>query len=266
MQQTLALAWYLMRLRMRTRLQYRVALALAWVSQGFGYAGAFASLWIILTRFGGMGGWRWQDMALLLGFHTLGYALGACFTFVQLRRMEEMVRDGEFDTLLTRPINTWAFLSFSGFNIEYGSHVILGVGLMAWALPKVAIDWGLLTILQLVASIFSAALLTGAVITLIGATALVVRRARYLFGIYFDFWELSRYPITIFAAPLQFLLLSGLPFAYMAYVPVAALIGKPVPYLGDAAAPVAVAVGPVAALIAADFWRFAIRRYQRAGG
>ncbi|PCK86608.1 ABC transporter permease [Rhizobium sophoriradicis] len=266
MQQTLALAWYLMRLRMRTRLQYRVALALAWVSQGFGYAGAFASLWIILTRFGGMGGWRWQDMALLLGFHTLGYALGACFTFVQLRRMEEMVRDGEFDTLLIRPINTWAFLSFSGFNIEYGSHVILGVGLMAWALPKVAIDWGMLTILQLVASIFSAALLTGAVITLIGATALVVRRARYLFGIYFDFWELSRYPITIFAAPLQFLLLSGLPFAYMAYVPVAALIGKPVPYLGDAAAPVAVAVGPIAALIAAAFWRFAIRRYQRAGG
>lgn len=29
MQETLALAWYLMRLRMRTRLQYRTALALA---------------------------------------------------------------------------------------------------------------------------------------------------------------------------------------------------------------------------------------------
>ncbi|NKF33842.1 hypothetical protein HER21_46290, partial [Pseudomonas sp. BGM005] len=72
MQETLALAWYLMRLRMRTRLQYRTALALGWVSQGFGYAGAFASLWIILTRFGGMGGWQWQDMALLLGFHTMG--------------------------------------------------------------------------------------------------------------------------------------------------------------------------------------------------
>ncbi|WP_434730187.1 ABC transporter permease [Rhizobium binae] len=266
MQETVALAWYLMRLRMRTRLQYRVALALAWVSQGLGYTGAFASLWIILTRFGGMGGWQWQDMALLLGFHTLGYALGACFTFVQLRRMDEIVRDGEFDTLLTRPMNIWAFLSFSGFNIEYGSHVILGVGLMAWALPKVTIDWGMLTILQLAASLFSAALLTGSVITLIGATALVLRRARYLFGIYFDFWELSRYPITIFAAPLQFLLLSGLPFAYMAYVPVAALIGKPVPYLGHAAAPVAVAVGPVAAFIAASFWRFGIRRYQGVGG
>ncbi|WP_158464443.1 ABC-2 family transporter protein [Rhizobium phaseoli] len=110
-----------------------------------------------------------------------------------------------------------------------------------------AIDWSMLTILQLTASLFSAALLTGAVITLIGATALLLWRARYLFGIYFDFWELSRYPITIFAAPLQFLLLSGLPFAYMAYVPVAALIGKPVPYLGDAAAPVAIAVGPAAA-------------------
>ncbi len=262
----LSLLLYPVRLRTRARLEFRGSLFIGWIAQAFGYASVFTSIWIILARFEQIGGWSWREMALLLGFHTLGYAVGACLTFVQLRRMEELVYGGEFDALLVRPIRPWAYLVFSGFNIEYGGHFVLGAGLILWAVPQTGIGWSLPVVLQLGASLLSAAMITASMVTIIGACALVLGRARYLFGIYFDFWELSRYPASIFAPSLQFALVTVIPLGYMAYVPVAALLGRPVPYLGSAAVPASLAAGPVCALLAAAFWRFCMRRYQGAGG
>ncbi|WP_377297357.1 ABC transporter permease [Rhizobium sp. SGZ-381] len=266
MRDTLSLLFYLMRLRVRTRLEFRAALLITWLAQAFGYAGIFASIWLILTRFGTIGGWTWPQMAFLLGFHTLGYALGACFTLVQLRRMEDIVLGGEFDTLLVRPLNPWAYLVFSGFNIEYGGHIALGAGLVAWAWPQLSIAWTTDTCLLLAGELVSAALITASMITIIAACALVLGRARYLFGIYFDFWELSRYPASIFAAPFQVALLSIIPLGYMAYVPVAVLLGRPVPYLGAFAEIAALSAGPLSAVAAFFFWRFCLKRYQGGGG
>lgn len=264
--QTLSLYLYLVRLQMRTRLQYRANLVIGWVAQAFGYASVYGTIWIIASRFEKLGGWVWPEIALMLGFHVLGYALGALFTFVQLRGMEELVRLGTYDTLMVRPVSPWAFLAFSGINIEYGGHIALGVGMIVWSLPQLGIDWSVLTVAQLVASLISAALLTGATLTIVAAMALVLTRSRYLFGIYFDFWELSRYPLTIFALPLQVTLLSIVPLGYMAYVPVAALLGKPVPLIGAAAPFAAILAGPVMVVVAMVVWQACQRRYQGAGG
>lgn len=261
----LALYWHLVRLRARTRLQYRASLVLAWISQGFGYAGTFASIWVILNRFGGLGGWSWPEMAFLLGFHTFAYAVGAVFTFSQFRGMEAMVRDGEFDMLLVRPVNPWSFIVFSGVDLQYGSHFVLGAGLMLTGAAALPLSWDLALSLRFLASLLSAALLTGAMFTIIGACAFVLGRSRYVFGLYFDLWELSRYPTVIYAAPLQIILLTVLPFAYMSFVPVSTLIGRPVPVLGGAAPLLALAAGPILAALAALFWRACLRRHQGFG-
>ena len=266
MRDTLSLLFYLMRLRVRTRLEFRVSLVIAWVAQAFGYAGVFMQIWLILTRFENIGGWTWPQMAMLLGFHTLGYALGACFTLVQLRRMEEIVLGGEFDTLLVRPINPWAYLVFSGFNVEYGGHIVLGAGLIIWALPHLGLVWTAGTAFLLAGGLISAALITASTITIIGAFALILGRARYLFGLYFDFWELSRYPASIFAPALQLMLLTVVPLGYMAFVPVSVLLGRPVPYLGSFAEVAALAAGPISVLAAMAFWRLCMNRYQGGGG
>ncbi|WP_137129377.1 ABC-2 family transporter protein [Rhizobium sp. FY34] len=266
MRETLSLCLYLMRLRVRTRLEFRASLIISWIAQAFGYIGVFASIWIILTRFETLGGWTWPQMALLLGFHTLGYALGACFTLVQLRRMEEIVLGGEFDTLLVRPINPWAYLVFSGFNIEYGGHVLLGIGIIAWSLPQLSIDWNMATFTLIVGGLISSALITASMLTMIGACALLLGRARYLFGIFFDFWELSRYPASIFAPIFQMALLTVIPLGYMAYVPVSVLLGRPVAYLGSLAPFATLAAGPLSVLAAIAFWRFCLSRYQGRGG
>ncbi|MGI2031222.1 ABC transporter permease [Rhizobium panacihumi] len=266
MRHSLSLYLHLMRMQVRTRLQYRANLVIGWVAQAFGYASTYGTIWIIASRFEKIGGWTWPEIALMLGFHTLAYSLGALFTLVQLRAMEELVRHGTYDTLLVRPVSPWAFLVFSGINIEYGGHVSLGIGMIVWALFQLGLDWSVVTVLQFALSLVSAALLSGAMLTAIAALALVLTRSRYLFGLYFDFLEMSRYPLAIFAMPLQFLLLSIVPLGFMGYVPVAALLGKPVPFIGDAAPFAAILAGPLMVVVAMLVWQACQRRYQGAGG
>ncbi len=61
-------------------------------------------------------------------------------------------------------------------------------------------------------------------------------------------------------------MLTVVPLGFMAAVPVAVLLGKPVPILGDWAGAVALLAGPVFVLLAMALWRHAMTKYQGAGG
>jgi ABC-2 type transport system permease protein len=262
---TLSVVLCLVRLQIRARLQYREALVLAWISQSFGYLGAYGAIWIIASRFEEIGGWSWPELALLLGFHILGYALGASLTFVQLRQVEDLVHLGNFDMLLVRPLSPWVYLTFSGINVEYGGHIVVGVSFVAWSLWATNAAWSPSFALLLISSVLSAAILTAAIMTIIGASALLVGRSRHMFTIYFSFWELSRYPVTIFPGAVQTMLFTVAPLAFMAYVPVSALLGKET-LLGDWAAPLSILAGPFMAAVSCAFWTYCLKRYRGSGG
>ncbi|KFC69504.1 ABC-type uncharacterized transport system, permease component [Devosia sp. LC5] len=257
---------HLVGIHVRTYMEYRGALFISWIAQAIGYAGVYASIALVLARFENLGGWSWPQMALLLAFHLLAYALGASLSFVQFRDMEEKVRLGTFDAILVKPIGTWTYLAFSGLNIEYGGHIVLAIGLMAWALASLPLDWSAPLALYFLAAIISAAMLTAALMTIIGATALIWVRSRHLFSIYFGFWELARYPLNIFPLPLQIMMITFAPLGFLAFIPTAVVLDKPVPILGDLAGPASLAIGPVFVLIAMLHWRYCLRNYQGAGG
>lgn len=262
----LRIAPHLIGMFVRTRLEYRGAMVLAWLAQGMSYASMYTAIALIVTRFGTLGGWTWSEMALLLAFHLLGYSLGASLSFTQFREIEEKVRLGTFDAILVKPIGPWTFLVFSGLNIGYLGHIVLAVGLMAWALTQTSAEWTILGTLYFAATLISAAMLVAALMTMIGATALIWVRSNHLFAIFFGFWELARYPLTIFPLPLQLLMLSIVPLGFMSYVPVAVFLGKDVAVLGPWAGPAALLAGPLAAGLAMLHWRYCLRNYQGAGG
>jgi ABC-2 type transport system permease protein len=61
-------------------------------------------------------------------------------------------------------------------------------------------------------------------------------------------------------------MLTVVPLAFIAPVPVAVLLDKPVPLVDAMAGPLALLAGPVLVAIAISHWRFALSRYQGAGG
>lgn len=256
----------LVRTFVRSKTEYPGAMILGWLSQFAAYGSMYTAISLILGRFGTLGGWAWPEMALLLAFHLLAYSLGASLSFVQFRDMEDKVRLGTVDAILVKPISPWVYVVFSGLNIGYAGHIVLAIGLMAWSLTQVDVAWTPLLALFFVACLASAAMIVAAVMTMIGATALVWVKSNHLYQIFFGFWELARYPLNIFPLPLQVLMLTLAPLAFLAYVPVAATLGKSVPLIGDWAAPASLLMGPLCVLLSMLHWRWCLRNYQGAGG
>jgi len=61
-------------------------------------------------------------------------------------------------------------------------------------------------------------------------------------------------------------MLTIVPLAFTSSVPVAVLLGKPVPLLGDWAAVLTLLAGPLMVALAVAHWRYALSRYQGGGG
>jgi ABC-2 type transport system permease protein len=262
-----AVVGMLIRMHLKTQVEYRGAFLLDRVAQILSYGAAYAAIWVLLNRFGSLGGWGWPDLALLLSFQLLAYSLGASLSFVQFRDLEEQVRLGKFDTLMVKPISPWAYLTFGGFNIiGYAGHIVLALGLMVWSLLQANVDWSIWSALYFVLVLISAAMVVAALMTMIGVAALVLVQSSYLYSIFFGFWELTRYPINIFPPALQWMLVTIVPLGFMNYVPVAVFLGKDVAILGGWAMPLSLLAGPVTVAFAMWHWRWSIRHYQGEGG
>lgn len=266
MLQRFAILPLLVRMFVKSQMEYRGAFWLDRLAQILSYGAVMLTIWLIIQKFELLGGWNWPELALLFSFQLLAYSLGASLSFTQLRDLEDLVRLGTLDALLTKPVNLWAYLIFSGLNIGYAGHIILAVPVLAWAMVAVQVDWSVAKALFFLGSLVSATMVTGAIITMIGATALIWVRSNHLFSIFFGFWELTRYPLNIFPGGIQAIMLTIVPLAYISPVPVAVLLDKPLPLIDGLAAPLALLAGPVLVAIAILHWRFALSRYQGAGG
>ncbi|MEO6013098.1 MAG: ABC-2 family transporter protein [Devosia sp.] len=257
----------LMKMFVKTQMEHHAGFWLDRVAQIINYGAAYAAIWVLLLRFGTLGGWNWNELALLLSFQLLTYSIGASLSFVQLRDLDQMVRLGTFDVLLVKPISPWVYLVFGGFNaVGYSGHIALAIGLMVWSLAQVSVEWNAWSVIYLTLAVISSSMVTAAVITMIGAVALVTVQSNHLFSIYFGFWELTRYPVNIFPAAIQWIMVTVMPLAFMAYVPVAVFLGKQVAVLGEWGMVLSLLAGPILVGLAMMQWRWSIRHYQGAGG
>ncbi len=263
---TLTVLPFLVKLFIKSEMEYRGAWLLDRVAQIVNYSAGYAAIWILLAKFDTLGGWNWPELALLLSFGLFIYALGASFSFVQMRQLEDVIHRGQFDVLMVKPFSPWAYIVFSGLNVAYAGHVVLALALMAWALTQVDVTWTIGLAAYLVVAVIGATMMIAALMTMVGACAFVLVKSRYLYSIFFGFFELTRYPLTIFPAGIQWVLFTVVPLGLATFVPIAYLLGKPIPLIGDIGGLLAPLAGPLFVALAAFHWTWSVRRYQGGGG
>src|SRR5690606_13373279 len=78
----------LVKMHIRSQMEYRGAFWLDRFAQILSYGSVFATIAILLARFETLGGWNFPELALLFSFQLLAYSLGAAMSFVQLRNIE----------------------------------------------------------------------------------------------------------------------------------------------------------------------------------
>lgn len=256
---------FLIKLQLKRRLEYRGAFFLGLIALIVGYSGAFIGLWLIARRFGALGGWSWAEVAFLYGFHLFSYASGAALSWVQMSQLETTVREGKLDPLLVKPMSPWAYLVFSGIELNYLAHLVYSACILAWAAVQLDLAWTLPRVAYLGAAWLGGMLTHLSLITLIGSLAFRTQTTRPWYHFYFSVWEFSRLPLNMFPAAIQGLLLTLIPLGYASYLPVAWLLEKDPLWVGRTGALLAPLAGFFLAAVTVWVWRKNLRGYEGAG-
>jgi ABC-2 type transport system permease protein len=262
---TLAICWDMVLISAREQMQYRANFL---IEVGFGLVYqtiGFAFIWVVVGQFSAIGGWSLAEVTLLYGLQLAGQSLWA-LAFSRLMLIEGLVREGEYDRMLVRPLPLALQFMFGGFRIATLGEVLSAVVLLVAGVTAVDIAWTVPKGFYFVLAIAGSAMIWGA-FQLIPA-ALVFRyqtsTPTWILSGFFE--QFAGYPLTIFERRLRGFLTFLVPVAFIAWVPGAVLLDRtaelPVPAWIAWCSPL---IGVV--LLALAWWIFLreSRMYQSTG-
>ncbi len=256
--------------QIRSQMQYRTSFVLETLATFIGNVLDFIVVIIFFARMPTLGGWTLPEIALLYGLSSVAFGLAdmiiAGFDYAYFG--PNMVRLGEFDRVLIRPVSAFLQVITSQFMLKRLGRIGQGAIVLAWALFALNQTWTPLQVGYMIVTMISGAFFFAGL---------------FVFGSGISFWTvdsletmnmatyggqfLTQYPLSIYGDFLRSLFTFIIPMAFINYYPTLWLLGKP--------APLGAPVGLLALLapficvamfgVGVTMWRRGVRRYTSTG-
>ncbi|MEP7355993.1 MAG: ABC-2 family transporter protein [Anaerolineales bacterium] len=249
-----------LRMRIKEQLEYRLGFAVGLVAIFVVQGASLATIWVTMRQVPSLNGWSLPEVLLIYGLVIFSRACTQMFT-ERIWVLGYIIRFGEFDRLLVRPINPLFHLLSDGFNTEAVGTFLLGGALIITTGRELGIFASLFNIVYLAVAIASGAVIFFAINLITGVSAFWIIDSIPVMGAVFENYLFVHYPITIFPKAVQVLLTWVIPYAFASFYPASFLLGRDIGPL--------VWISPLiaAGLLALGyrFWLAGLRRYESTG-
>jgi len=248
----------------RTNFLLECLTSLGWMSMNLAF---YLLVFTFTPEIGQGSGWTKAPFFVFVGTGLIVNSIVQALFMPSAEELTEMVRTGGLDAVLVRPLDAQFLLSLHRFDFSALANGLVGVGLVAWAVPRLdhpppPVAWAVYPL----AIACGIAILYGLLIMLAAATILMGRN-QSLYDFWFYLTNFSRYPAEIYAGPwggpLRTVCTFVIPILLVVNVP-ARVIARPL--VGDAWWPVAGAlVAATTALVVSRLvFQAALARYRSA--
>lgn len=213
-----------------------------------------------------LGGFGLREAMVMVGLSTFSFAT-ADLTVGNIERVRQYVRTGLLDAVLVRPLGALPQLLLMDVPLRKASRSLFGLAVLVVALARAEVEWTPGRLALVVVAPLAGVVFFGSIF-IASATVAFWWIDSGEIGNAFTYGgrDFTSYPMTVYGGWFRAVFAYGLGFAFVAYHPALALLGRADPlglpgWVSWAAPGVAV----IAAGGAAAFWRTAIRHYQSAG-
>jgi ABC-2 type transport system permease protein len=268
MKRSLNLLARLIRIQIRSQLQYPVSFLMEVISNAIILGLFFVTFALAFSQFDSIGGWTLGEVAFIWGMIEAGFgAMDMIFSGFDYDFFGPLIRKGQFDQLLLRPVNITLQVLGSRFVLRRLGKILEGLIIFLYGLSRVQIEWTPVKILYMPILSISQILFFGSLF-IIGATTTfwTLERLEVLNVFTYGGSEVMSYPMHIFPRPIRLIFTCLVPAIFMSYFPMVYILDKPDPLHAPAfvsfLAP-AIALGMM--FLAIRFWRFGIKNYQSTG-
>jgi ABC-2 type transport system permease protein len=248
---------------LRSQMQYKTSFLVLTATHFFSIFTEIIGVWVLFDRFKIVQGWTFHELALIYGIVHVGFAFAEAFAR-SFEKFPPIIRNGEFDRLLLRPLSTIFQVSMRDIQIFRIGRLLQGVIVLTFGCLKLH-----LSIFSLVAPVI--------LISIAGVTAL-------FYGLFIIqgsivFWtienfelinittygsrEISQYPMSLYHTGFKLFFTLVIPLACAAYYPIATLLcHESLPLKIVLIAPFS---GFVFLYLARQFWKIGLRQYHSTG-
>ncbi len=268
MKHSLNILFRLLRIQVRSQLQYPTSFIMEVISTTFILGFYFIAFALTFTRFDEIGGWTLGEIAFIWGLGEFSFgAMDMLFSGFDYDAFGPMVRRGRFDQLLLRPVNITLQVLGSRFVLRRLGKMAEGLIIFIFGLSQLEVHWTALKLIYLPVLSISQVLFFGALF-IIGATTTfwTTERLEILNVFTYGGNEVMSYPMYIFPRPIRWIFTYLVPLIFMSYFPAVFLLDKPDPF--NAPGILSFSAPFVAMLmffLALRFWRYGIKNYQSTG-
>ena len=221
-----------------------------------------AFLGIIFSQIPALNGYSFAEILFFYGFSLIAKSLDHLFTDNLWMVGYRIIRKGEFDKYLTRPINTLYHVIAENFCVDaFGEMLTCGL-LLGYAIPRLSLPFHWYTIpLLIVVTIFATLIYTSLKI-MTSAVSFWTKASGHITHMLYMTNDFSKYPVSIYNKAVQTIITYIIPFAFTAYFPAKYfLTGKdPLFCIGGT-----VIAGTVLFVLAGFVWNRGLKAYESAG-
>lgn len=217
--------------------------------------------WVVVKRFGSVGGWDFIRIAFLYGLLLVSYSLSQVF-FRHFRYLDRLLIDGGLDIYYIRPMSIFKNMVLSNLNVmEFFSQLLPSLFVLIYTCIKIDIQWTIMKTLVLVAAIIGGTIIMTCIFVMIGLTSFFTLKSGRLEDIFFTFKDYLNYPICIYGKKITAFLTYILPIAFVNYYPVLYILDEDDSVITFMTLPVALIILG----ITYAFWNRLIHRYMSTG-
>ncbi|MFF2886924.1 ABC transporter permease [Paenibacillus sp. NPDC057967] len=189
----------------------------------------YLGFWIIFNKFDLLNGWTYYDVMFLYNINLVSYAISSFFLWNPMKQLENLVRNGDFDNYLTRPLSPLRLLIMRQVGHTFIAHIAVSIVIFAICFVKLDINWTFTNIVFFISIILGATCIHAAIIIAAASSAFWVVRSGTIVDIsIYAIRDYINYPISIYARWLQILLTFIIPYGFVNYYPSTVLLNKEV--------------------------------------
>lgn len=252
--------------QLRSQTQYRASFAMDLVFSTVLTLLDVAAVFVVFGVNDALGGFGGREVLLMVGVSAFAFPL-ADLTVGSVERLRVYVRSGLFDAVLVRPLSALGQLVSMDFAPRRIGRVVQGFALYVVAVVLAPVEWSPAAAVLVVLAPLAGAVFFGSIFV-IGATVAFwwIESGEIANAFTYGGRDFTSYPMTVFGGVFRSVFAYALGFAFVAYLPALALLGRPDPlgvpaWLHWCSPPIAL----IAAAVAALFWRTGVRHYRSTG-
>jgi len=179
-------------------------------------------IWALFSRVPEIAGWSFEEVVLIYGFGqlTFGYfSIG--FFNMAVGFSDHYIIEGNLDRPLVRPLPALLQVMMENINLRDATIIVKATVIIWWALknvePAIPITIPVMLMVQAL-GLLGGLVYSGVFLTVVSWSFWVKDRVGFASPL-FSISEASRYPITIYARPVQIFFSIVIPFGYCAFFP-----------------------------------------------